>query len=205
MRLRTAAFVALVGFACGVGPIVAQSLADVARKEADRRKSIKDGGKAYTNKDLPNLPAPGPSAAGSSSREPNAEKAATSRPRVTPSTEPAQETVGPGSTRRQDLGDKKESPKPMDQAAWGKQMKDLRDHLDRDQTYVDALQSRVNALTTDFVARDDPAQRAQLGLDRQKALTELDRLKKQIGDDKRAIADLEEDARRSGVPPGWLR
>ena len=55
------------------------------------------------------------------------------------------------------------------------------------------------------VNRDDPAKRAQIGTDRDKALAELDRLKKQIVDDKRAIADSEEEARRSGVPPGWLR
>jgi hypothetical protein len=34
---------------------------------------------------------------------------------------------------------------------------------------------------------------------------ELDRLKKQIDATKKAIADLEEEARRANVPPGWLR
>ena len=58
---------------------------------------------------------------------------------------------------------------------------------------------------TDFVNRDDPAQRAVLASDRQKAIGELDRLKKQIEADKKAIADLEEEARRANVPPGWLR
>jgi hypothetical protein len=84
-------------------------------------------------------------------------------------------------------------------------MKTLRDRLDRDQIYVDALQSRVNALSTDFVNRDDPAQRAQVANDRQRALGELERLKRQIADEKQAMADLEEEARRAGVPPGWLR
>jgi len=36
-------------------------------------------------------------------------------------------------------------------------------------------------------------------------VAELDRLKKQLLADKKAIADLEEEARRAGVPPGWLR
>jgi hypothetical protein len=30
------------------------------------------------------------------------------------------------------------------------------------------LQSRINALTTDFAARSDPAQRAQIGSDRRR-------------------------------------
>jgi hypothetical protein len=38
-----------------------------------------------------------------------------------------------------------------------------------------------------------------------KALGELDRLKQAIQNDLKAITDLEEEARRAGVPPGWLR
>ena len=84
-------------------------------------------------------------------------------------------------------------------------MKELEAALERDQTYADALQSRINALTTDFVNRDDPAQRAVIAADRQKAVVELERLKTQIEDGRAAIADFQEEARRAGVPPGWLR
>ena len=84
-------------------------------------------------------------------------------------------------------------------------MAELRERLDRDQTFLQALQSRVDALTSDFVNRDDPAQRGQIAGDRQKTLAELDRLRKAIEADKRSIPDLEEEARRSGVPAGWLR
>ena len=77
--------------------------------------------------------------------------------------------------------------------------------LDRDRTLADALQSHINALTADFSARDDPAQRSALGVERQKALDELDRLKKSIVSDQKAIAVLQEEARRASVPPGWLR
>ena len=38
---------------------------------------------------------------------------------------------------------------------------------------LEALQSRVNALSTDFVNRDDPFQRAKIAEDRQKALSEM--------------------------------
>ena len=84
-------------------------------------------------------------------------------------------------------------------------MKELQAQLDRDQTYADALQSRINQLTTDFVGRDDPAQRAVIARDKQKAIDELNRLKQSIVTDKKAISDLEDEARRAGVPPGWLR
>jgi hypothetical protein len=55
------------------------------------------------------------------------------------------------------------------------------------------------------VNRDDPAQRAVIADNRQKSLAELDRVKSEIEKNKKAIADIEEEARRAGVPPGWLR
>ena len=84
-------------------------------------------------------------------------------------------------------------------------MKALQQQLDHDSTFADALQSKINALTTDFSARNDPAQRATIERDRQKSIAEQNRLKKAVEDDKKAIADLQEEARRAGVPPGWLR
>ena len=84
-------------------------------------------------------------------------------------------------------------------------MKDLQLQLDRDKVLTDAIQSRINALTADFSARDDPVQRAKIGTDRQRALEELERLRKAIATDQKAIADLQEEARRASVPPGWLR
>jgi hypothetical protein len=71
--------------------------------------------------------------------------------------------------------------------------------------FAEALQSRINGLTADFTARDDPAQRAVVATDRQKALAELDRVKNDIVQQTKAIADMQEEARKAGVPPGWLR
>jgi hypothetical protein len=95
--------------------------------------------------------------------------------------------------------------KPNDQAYWSGRMKDLLAQLDRDRTLVDALQSRINALTADFSARDDPAQRRVVEVDRQKALDELERLKKSVLNDQKSIVDFQEEARRASVPSGWLR
>ena len=84
-------------------------------------------------------------------------------------------------------------------------MKELQAQLSRDQTFADALQTRINSLSADFVNRDDPAQRTAISADRDRAAKELDALKKAIEQDKKAIADLEEEARRANVPAGWLR
>jgi len=80
-----------------------------------------------------------------------------------------------------------------------------RDALARAQTFAEALQSRINALTTDFVNRDDPSQRDVIATERQKALAELERVKQEIGQQQKAIAAIQDEARRAGVPAGWVR
>ncbi len=88
---------------------------------------------------------------------------------------------------------------------WRDRMTAMRQTLEQDQVLLDALQSRINALNTDFVNRDDPAQRASIDDQRQRATAELDRLTKQVAADQKAIQDLQDEARRKGVPPGWIR
>jgi len=71
--------------------------------------------------------------------------------------------------------------------------------------FADSLQSRINALTTDFVNRDDPAQRAKIETDRKTALAELDKVRGEIVAQEKDIQAIEEEARKAGVPAGWLR
>ena len=176
MSARLIAVLILIG--AFAGRAYGQTLADVAKKEEERRKTAPAPAKVYTNKDLSPTPA-GPPAP----------------PATTPAAKPADEKAG------------KETEKEpaKDQEYWSSHMKALQQQLDRDSTFADALQSKINALTTDFSARDDPAQRAVIERERQKSIAEQNRLKKAIEDDKKAIADLQEEARRAGVPPGWLR
>jgi hypothetical protein len=172
----------------------AQSLAEIARQEEARRKEIRQPAKVYTNKDLASVP---PSSAPAPGPEPSAKAAA---PAAAESKDAANEAKE--APQAQDAKDK---PVVKDQKYWAGRMRDLSTQLDRDQILADALQSRINGLTADFAARDDPAQRAVIGRDRQKAIDELARLKLAIQNTKKAIADLEEEARRASVPPGWLR
>ena len=67
------------------------------------------------------------------------------------------------------------------------------------------LQTRVNRLWADFTARDDPAQRVAIEQDRLAALAELEETRAEADDLARAVDDVREEARRAGVPPGWLR
>jgi hypothetical protein len=191
-RLRTAVL-ALLLVAAGssaTAPIVrAQSLAEVAKKEEERRKTVPAPAKVYTNKDL-SAPPPGsaPSSGTSSSTAPKTDADAAKDAKEPPADKPEKDN-GP----------------VKDQAYWSGRLKTLQDKLDRDTSFADALQTKVNSLTADFVNRDDPAQRATIERDRQKALAQLTALQRDIVNGKKAIADLQEEARHAGVPPGWLR
>jgi hypothetical protein len=166
-----------------------QTLGEVAKKEEARRKAVTARGKVYTNDDLRGdiTKAPPPASTPTSSDAP-----APSKP----------EAATPGSQATQPGGS---SSSAKDEAYWGSRIRTARGAVERSRIFADALQSRLNALATDIVNRDDPAQRSQLELERQRTLAELDRVKEEIADQTKAIADIEEEARKAGVPPGWLR
>ena len=92
-----------------------------------------------------------------------------------------------------------------EEAWWRQRIGQARDGLRRSEVFLEALQTRVNVLSTDFVNRDDPVQRARIGEDRQKAIAEMERVQAEIVQYRKQIADIEEEARKAGIPPGWLR
>jgi hypothetical protein len=168
----------------------AQGLATVAQKEEERRKVVKPG-KVYTNGDLKAdiTPSPPPRPANASAAGPSLAPAPSSQV-------PAVNLPG---------GKVEPDGQVKDEAYWRSRISAARSALERSRIFADALQSRINALSTDFINRDDPAQRAQLELERRRALAEQDRVKKEMAEQTKAIADIEEEARKAGVPPGWLR
>jgi hypothetical protein len=190
-RMRIVHLVVIVLLAGWVAPAAGQSLASVARKEEARRKQLKQSSKVITNKDLRQVdPASAPV---------SPPPAATPAP--TPAPAPETAAPGPPGAKPPDEAAQREE----DEKAWRQKMADARLALERNQMYAEALQSRINALWADFTARDDPAQRAQIELDRKRALAEQERVKGEIEAQKKAIGDLEEEARKAGVPPGWIR
>jgi hypothetical protein len=184
--------VSIVLLAAAASP-AAQSLADVARAEEARRKTVKGQGKVYTNETLRGAdggeaPAPPPVAAPAPT--PPAAAAGTTKPApeagVKPPTPPA-------------------STAPKDEKYWRDRLAAAREALQRSQTFADALQTQINGLYTDFVNMSDPAQRALIEKKRLAAIAEQDRVKADIGKFTKALADIEDEARRANVPAGWLR
>jgi hypothetical protein len=174
--------------------VSAQTLGEVAKKEAERRKAQPQGGKVYTNKDLP---ATAPKPAGSPAAP------STESPAQTPSDPVAAATGQKGEDARK-AADKPQGDQ-KDEAYWKGRMAAAREELRRSEMFAEALQTRVNTLNRDFNSRDNPAQRSAIGADRTEALNELTRVKQDVERGKKQIAELEEEARKAGVPPGWVR
>jgi hypothetical protein len=179
----------------------AQTLGEVARREAERRKTVKSSGKVITNeslrRELPPEPGPGAPAA------PAAPAPGTGAPAAPGA--PAAATTAPAAPAAPAPAAPPPAAPVNDEAAWRKRMTDARDQLQRAQTFAEALQTRVNSLSTDFVNRDDPAQRDMIAADRQKTLAELERVKQDIATQQKAIAAIQDEARKAGIPAGWVR
>jgi hypothetical protein len=179
--------VAIAGALLFAAAVEAQSLADVARAEAERRKSIAQPSRVYTNRDLKPVRVP----AAAVRDEPAAPRPRAAEDRA------RQPGAAEASARDPQHG--------RDESWWSQRMADARERAQRSRLFAEALQSRINALTTDFAARDDPAARATVRTQLDTALAELERVRGEVAAQEQAIADLEEEARRAGVPPGWIR
>ena len=181
----------------------AQGLGDLAKQEEARRKTVATPGKVYTNDNLRTAPGPSTPPASTSTASTTADKGKDS----TSATDKAAADKGASAAGGDKAAAGKTADKAdvMDEAAWRKKVTDARNQLDRSQSFAEALQTRINSLTTDFTNRDDPAQRSQIAADRDKALAQLTQLKKEIDDNTKAIQNIQEDARKAGVPAGWVR
>lgn len=176
-RIAGAGLAILLCLRAGAGLAQTPSLVELAQMEQARRKAVKGVAKVYTDKDLPKTGTP---AIASTVPPPTA---------ISPEPKPAEAVPD----------DQK------DEASWRARMAQAREGLRRNEAFAAALQSRINALATDVVNRDDPYQRAKLNDDRQKAIAELQRVTSEIEQSKKEIADIEEDARKANIPPGWIR
>jgi hypothetical protein len=214
-------------------PVAGQSLADVARLEAERRKTIARPSRVYTNHDLKPAPEPpalsetggmtapdtqppsatharGKGAGGEATRQLRGNTSRTADAHAEAASEAdaradehSQDEVERDAT--DERASEKGRPRDDDEQRWRQRAAEARDRVDRSHIFADALQSRINALAVDFASRDDPAQRAGIGDELNKTLAELERVRREIGEYEKGMADLEEEARRAGVPPGWLR
>ena len=177
-----------VALAFTVAAVSAQSLGEVAKKEAERRKAQSQANKVYTNKDLP---------------------ASAQKPPLPPATPPpdAPQPVDPVAAATASKPEAPPAPQgtEKDEAWWRNRITQAREELRRNQMFAEALQSRINALTREYTNPLSAPRRRVVGEQRVEAVNELGRVTQEIERAKGLIAEIEEEARQAGVPPGWLR
>ena len=188
MRARVVAAAMITLLACST-PAFAQGLADLARAAEAARKEGTDepAVKVYTNKDLPAVdrPAPGPETAGDAAAA-DSSSAAPLAPEVEPSSQPS-----PASERGE--------------AYWRERMRPLKERLDYDRSLAEDTSRRAAVLMRSAdrcfqlgIVCADYTESLRLSEQHKALLAEVAR-------DEQAVFALEEEARRAGVPPGWLR
>ncbi len=173
-----------------VPPVCAQppSLADVAAMERERRATLDETSKVYTNDDL---------------RGGLRLTTGSVPPQVDVDSRPAPDTAAtppddPEATPEPD-------PPTRDEEYWRERITSARDGRRRAELMAAALQNRIDGLWAEFTARDNPLRRSEIEQNRNDAIQELQRTEAEVDRLSQEILDIHEETRRSGVPPGWLR
>jgi hypothetical protein len=179
----------------------AQSLADVARQEQERRKQIAEPARVYTDADaekhLPVTTAAARPASGESAA-PGADAAATpagghdaaAGGAASPSGTPA-----PATKKAEAEGE----------AAWRARVDEARDGLARSRRLLEALEQQAMRAAVGAAAAIAAGQAAAADADDGARMKEMQRLRAEMEKFSATLAGIEEEARRAGVPPGWVR
>ncbi len=183
----------------GVATASAQSLADVARKENERRKALGKATKVYTNEDVKSTrplttaaarpadaasPGSGAGQAGASAGQPGAVGSQ--------ATAGAAAAAGPGAAGAAGASGAAEA----DSAAkLTEQAEALRHQTARDRLALEALHSRMNSLQYQAEQISDPALKARFMADRDAASVEAEALRREIEERNKALTAIEEKLR----------
>jgi len=95
--------------------------------------------------------------------------------------------------------------KVKDEKYWRDRILTAQDKINRDTMMIQALQTRINTLKRDSVNTDDPMKQRKVKEELQLTMDELARTQKGIEQGKKAIVDIQDEARRLNVPAGWVR
>ena len=171
-------------------------LVDAARQERARRAAIPPDQKArvYTNEDLRDHGGLTIGALPGAAAEAPAVPAADLDAAVATTTDDGEREIG-----------EPESGGVRDENYWRTRMSAARDAQARAALLAAALQNRADGLWAQFTAVDDPVQRGVVERQRIEALEAIGEMRVERDRLDREIRDLQEEARRADVPPGWLR
>ncbi len=169
-----------------------QSLADLAKKEKERRAEVKDS-KVIT--------------------EEEAAKFRTSSPEPATPNQPSGAEATPKPEGEQAKVSKEEKPAPDEptdyqgktESYWRKTMSEARQKVKDLTNEANVITLAIADLQNKFYSMDDGFKRETLQRDLQKKYYEQDMNKENLEKAKAALQDLENEARKSGALPGWIQ
>ena len=195
------------------GWVLSQSLGEIAEQERAKRK--KTGAKSYTNDDLSHpTPTPSPTATPAPAAEATPRPRSRYRFKVTPTppggAKPASEASAPPESSESEKGSGTAPAAPAkDEAYWRGQREAREKAIEAAEGQIKAVEQRIGELATDRNpnAGDimDPDRLKKRDAELRQKADELERAKDALAAARQQLADLDEEARRAGVPPGWVR
>jgi hypothetical protein len=176
-----------------------KSLGEVAREKKAASPAAKtpspspepSPGRVFTNEDLPAQPSP-PAIASPG-------PAGTGRGTVTTLPKSAEVPAPPASSGSSDAAQR--------EAAWRGRASALRDAITAAEKSIPEIEDRIAGLRNDRNPTNvmDPNREQNRQAEITKAQAELESVRAGLERSRQALADLEEEARRNSIPPGWLR
>lgn len=179
-------------FIAFVSAAYSQSLADIAKKEKERRNEVKDV-RVVTEEEAAKFRSQTP-----------AEPALPDQPSGSADSE-KKEGDAAGKTQV----DKPESDEPTDfqgrpESYWRKTMAEARQKVKDLTNESNVIVLKIADLQNQFYRIDDGFKRETIARDLQKTYYEQDKNKEELEKAKVALQDLENEARKSGALPGWV-
>lgn len=200
---------------CSTSALLAQSVADLARQERERVARQGKAAKVYTNEDIQRSapPAPAPAAKPAEKKAEGEGAAPSESGAAKPGEAPAagKEGEAKAGTEGKTAAPATEAESPeKKRAELEKQYRDqfakLRESLAYEQKKLDVLQRELNLMQTQFYSDPNVALREQTFRGQINQRTqEIEQQKATVAKAQQAIADLEEELRKKGLPSGWAR
>jgi hypothetical protein len=182
-----------------------QSLADLAKKEKERRQAVTTASKIITNDQIAKYQGAAVSTGTPSSpatNEPQAGKGSTVEQKPAGEAEAKAEAAPP---EGKPASDESVDFQGRTESFWKQTMADARQRVTQLENECNVLILKLNDLQNRFYKESDGFKQQEIQRDIQKTLYEQDQNKESLAKAKTAVTDLEQEARKSGALPGWIK
>ena len=181
--------------AASAAPVQGQSLADAARREAQRRARLKAPTKVFTNADVDAVPSRGTAPTAPAKLETLPAPSATE---TTQATVPASTDLAGAPRANVTVREKR------DEQHWRERAQVIRERLNRLQSDVVSLEARFKALGSEIDAASG-SQRVALSSELQETFTTLTSVRTELRLIQDEWREFEDRALAAKIPSGWIR